>query len=84
VRAQARVARPALSRTTTTPSTPEPDAASVADLTRVGQLASAAGDFPTAVVAFRKRTYLASDDSMTDLDVGLALEGAGSSPVVHR
>lgn len=63
---------------------PEDDVAVTIRLTRAGQQASAAGDSPSAVVAFRKCAYLAPHDPMTHLHLGLALESAGDRPSAQR
>ena len=66
-------------------SSAEPESASSADLlARVGQDAIAAGDFDTAVVAFRKCAYLAPHDPVAQLHLGLALEAAGDEPSAQR
>ena len=51
---------------------------------RVGQDAIAAGDFGAAVVAFRKSAYLAPNDPVAQLHLGLALDAAGDEPSAQR
>lgn len=64
---------------------PAQDDSSLAlQLGRAGQLASAAGDSATAVVAFRKCAYLTPHDPMAHLHLGLALETAGDRPSAQR
>ena len=52
-------------------------------LRRAGQAAAAAGDLGAAIAAFRKWAYLAPDEPMAHLHLGLALE-AGGDPVPAR
>jgi chemotaxis protein methyltransferase CheR len=53
-------------------------------LARDGQRALDAGDTQLAVVAFRKWAYLAPDDAIAHLHLGLALEAAGDQPSAQR
>jgi chemotaxis methyl-accepting protein methylase len=57
---------------------------SIDHLAKVAHDAIAAGDFGTAVVAFRKCAYLAPDDPVAQLHLGLALEAAGDEPSAQR
>jgi chemotaxis protein methyltransferase CheR len=66
------------------PPVPPIDVASAVALARAGQQASAAGDARAAVVAFRKHAYLAPQDPMAHLHLGLALESAGDQPSARR
>lgn len=68
----------------TPPQTRTVDVALAMLMARAGQLASAAGDVQAAVVAFRKCAYLAPDDPMAHLNLGLALESAGDQPSAGR
>jgi chemotaxis protein methyltransferase CheR len=49
-----------------------------------GQESLADGDFASAVVAFRKWVYLAPDDPLALLHLGLALEAGGDSAAAKR
>jgi chemotaxis protein methyltransferase CheR len=53
-------------------------------LARDGQHALDAGDTQLAIVAFRKWAYLAPDDAIAHLHLGLALEAAGDQPSAQR
>ncbi|HYU66045.1 MAG TPA: CheR family methyltransferase, partial [Jatrophihabitantaceae bacterium] len=53
-------------------------------LARDGQQALNAGDTQLAIVAFRKWAYLAPDDAIAHLHLGLALEAAGDQPSAQR
>jgi len=53
-------------------------------LARDGQQALDAGDTRLAIVAFRKWAYLAPDDAIAHLHLGLALEAAGDQPSAQR
>ena len=53
-------------------------------LARDGQQALDAGDTQLAIVAFRKWAYLAPDDAIAHLHLGLALEAAGDQPSAQR
>jgi chemotaxis protein methyltransferase CheR len=53
-------------------------------LARNGQQAVAEGDHLAAVVHFRKWAYLAHDDALAHLHLGLALEAAGDQPSAQR
>jgi chemotaxis methyl-accepting protein methylase len=57
---------------------------SIDQLARVAHDAIAVGDFGTAVVAFRKCAYLAPDDPVAQLHLGLALEAVGDEPSAQR
>jgi chemotaxis protein methyltransferase CheR len=62
-----------------------PDANSdVTVLARTGQQALSAGDHAAAVVQFRKWVYLAPDDAVAHLHLGLALEAAGDKLSAQR
>jgi chemotaxis methyl-accepting protein methylase len=54
------------------------------ELEATAQRAFAAGDYATAVVAFRKCAYLRPHDPMAQLHLGLALEATGDEPVAKR
>jgi chemotaxis protein methyltransferase CheR len=69
---------------TAAPTAPTADLVSAALLTLAGQRASAAGDAQAAVVAFRKCAYLAPDDPVAHLHLGLALESAGDQSSAQR
>jgi chemotaxis protein methyltransferase CheR len=73
----ARAHRPALA------AAPVP-AVSGSGLAREGQHALDAGDTQLAIVAFRKWAYLAPDDAIAHLHLGLALEAAGEQPSAQR
>ena len=60
------------------------DPSVLATLSLIGQRATATGDVDAAVVAFRKCAYLAPDDPMTHLNLGLALEAAGDHQSARR
>jgi chemotaxis protein methyltransferase CheR len=47
------------------------------ELARAGQAAAADRDYPTAIAAFRKCVYLAPDEPMGHVHLGLALEASG-------
>jgi chemotaxis protein methyltransferase CheR len=67
------------------PATPNgDDESAVTLLVRSGQQAVAAGDHRAAVVHFRKWAYLAHDDALAHLHLGLALEAAGDEPSAQR
>lgn len=53
-------------------------------MARGGQQALAADDHRSAVIAFRKWAYLAPDDVMAHLHLGLAFEAAGDQPSAQR
>jgi hypothetical protein len=53
-------------------------------LARDGQRALDAGDTQLAIVAFRKWAYLAPDDAIAHLHLGLALEAAGDQRSAQR
>ncbi len=55
-----------------------------AQLARAGQLALDEGNCRAAVVAFRKWAYVAPDDAMAHLHLGLALEASGDQPSAQR
>ena len=59
-------------------------AESADELARDGQQALDAGDTQLAVVAFRKCAYLAPDDPIAHLHLGLALEAAGDQRSARR
>jgi chemotaxis protein methyltransferase CheR len=59
-------------------------AAGSAQLTRAGQEAMAVGDTQSAVVCFRKWAYLAPEDALAHLHLGLALEAAGDPSSAQR
>jgi chemotaxis protein methyltransferase CheR len=65
------------------PVAPQADPA-VTLLARTGQQALSAGDYTAAVVQFRKWVYLAHDDAVAHLHLGLALEAAGGRPSAQR
>jgi chemotaxis protein methyltransferase CheR len=70
-----------------TPAGPEPPdtcAAQVVELARAGQVAAADRDYPTAITAFRKCVYLAPDEPMGHVHLGLALEAAGDHASAGR
>jgi chemotaxis protein methyltransferase CheR len=69
-----RPAKPAISATSPAAAT---SAEQTLELTRTGQAAAADRDYPTAITAFRKCVYLAPDDPMSHLHLGLALEASG-------
>jgi chemotaxis methyl-accepting protein methylase len=54
------------------------------ELSRTGQTAAAARDYPAAITAFRKCVYLAPDDPIGHLHLGLALEASGDHPAAGR
>jgi chemotaxis protein methyltransferase CheR len=60
------------------------DDSAVTLLARSGQQAEAEGDHLAAVVHFRKWAYLAHDDALAHLHLGLALEAAGDHPSAQR
>jgi chemotaxis protein methyltransferase CheR len=60
------------------------DDSTVALLARSGQRAVADGDHLAAVVHFRKWAYLAHDDALAHLHLGLALEASGDQPSAQR
>jgi chemotaxis protein methyltransferase CheR len=66
------------------PSTEPESITSIDQLAKVAHDAIAAGDFGTAVVAFRKCAYLAPDDPVAQLHLGLALEAAGDEASAQR
>jgi chemotaxis methyl-accepting protein methylase len=82
---RARLVRPALAR-------PRPQPAPVlsswipetALIVEAGQDALAEGDHAAAVVAFRKWVYLAPDDPLAPLHLGLALEAGGHGSAAQR
>ena len=82
---RARLVRPALPR-------PRPQPAPVlsswipetALIVEAGQDALAEGDHAAAVVAFRKWVYLAPDDPLAPLHLGLALEAGGHGSAAQR
>lgn len=54
------------------------------DQTRIGQEAVAARDFPAAIAAFRKCVYLAPEQPMTHVHLGLAFEASGDQAHARR
>jgi chemotaxis protein methyltransferase CheR len=56
----------------------------ITHLSRTGQEALSDGDHAAAVVQFRKWVYLAHDDAVAHLHLGLALEAAGDTPSAQR
>jgi chemotaxis methyl-accepting protein methylase len=66
------------------PSTESDFGPSIDQLAKVAHDAIAAGDFGTAVVAYRKCAYLAPDDPVAQLHLGLALEAAGDEASAQR
>ncbi len=68
----------------TRPEAPQQTGTAAALLAAAGQSAVAANDYDAAVVAFRKCAYLEPDDPMSQLHLGLALEGAGDSSSARR
>jgi len=65
-------------------STEPASSTSIDQLAKVAHDAIAAGDFGTAVVAYRKCAYLAPDDPVAQLHLGLALEAAGDEASAQR
>jgi chemotaxis protein methyltransferase CheR len=57
---------------------------SIDQLAKLAHDAIAAGDFVTAVVAYRKCAYLAPDDPVAQLHLGLALEATGDELSAQR
>jgi chemotaxis protein methyltransferase CheR len=66
------------------PAPAAPTSTETAALAKGAQDAMAAGDYDTAVVAFRKCAYLAPLDPMAQLHLGLALQGAGDERSAQR
>jgi chemotaxis methyl-accepting protein methylase len=66
------------------PATEPESITSIDQLAKVAHDAIAVGDFGTAVVAFRKYAYLAPDDPVAQLHLGLALEAAGDESSAQR
>jgi chemotaxis methyl-accepting protein methylase len=66
------------------PEAPQQTGTTAALLAAAGQSAVAANDYDAAVVAFRKCAYLEPDDPMSQLHLGLALEGAGDPGSARR
>jgi chemotaxis protein methyltransferase CheR len=60
------------------------DGSTVEWLTLAGQRTAARGDHKSAVVAFRKCAYLAPDDPIAHLHLGLALDAAGDRAPAQR
>jgi chemotaxis protein methyltransferase CheR len=72
-------------RRVSSPPVVETDGESAATLlARTGQQALAAGDHAAAVVHFRKWVYLAHDDAVAHLHLGLAFEAADDKPSAQR
>lgn len=67
-------------RATIEPDSMEPAVA----LEQTAQVAMAAGDYDTAVVAFRKCAYMRPHDPIAQLHLGLALEAAGDGDSARR
>jgi len=57
---------------------------SAQQLAAVGRQALTDGDFQPAIVAFRSWAYLAPDDAMAHLHLGLAFEAGGDQPSARR
>jgi chemotaxis protein methyltransferase CheR len=57
---------------------------SVQQLATAGRQALIDGEFQWAIVAFRRWAYLAPDDAMAHLHLGLALEADGDQPSARR
>jgi chemotaxis methyl-accepting protein methylase len=66
------------------PPVPRDDSAAATLLARAGEQALTAGDHRSAVVSFRKWAYLAPDDTLAHLHLGLALEAAGDQTSARR
>jgi chemotaxis methyl-accepting protein methylase len=62
----------------------EPVRSRAAELADAGQTALAVGDHAAAVVAFRQWAYLAPDDPLASLHLGLALEAGGHHVPARR
>jgi chemotaxis protein methyltransferase CheR len=62
----------------------EPVRSRAAELADAGQTALAVGDHAAAVVAFRQWAYLAPDDPLASLHLGLALEAGGHHMPARR
>jgi len=56
----------------------------VADLARTGQVALDAGDHAAAIVTYRKWAYLAPQDGLAHLHLGLALEASADTAAAQR
>lgn len=88
--APARAVEPARTSTGRAPVGPRPrppvadDAEQAALMARVGQDAVLTGDRQSAVIAFRKWAYLAPNDPLAHLHLGLALEAAGDRLSAQR
>jgi Flp pilus assembly protein TadD len=54
------------------------------ELSRAGQAAAAERDYATAITAFRKCVYLAPDEPMGHVHLGLAFEAAGDGASASR
>jgi chemotaxis protein methyltransferase CheR len=54
------------------------------DLARAGQEAANAGDYPSAITAFRKCVYLAPDEPIGHVQLALALEASGDRTSATR
>lgn len=65
-------------------SVPSEDDSAVTVSARTGQQALADGDHRSAVVHFRRWAYLACDDALAHLHLGLALEAAGDQLSAQR
>jgi chemotaxis protein methyltransferase CheR len=63
---------------------PADPASQVLDLARAGQSAANAGDYPSAVTAFRKCVYLAPDEPIGHVHLALALEASGDRASATR
>ncbi len=66
------------------PSTPDSESNDAAAIARTGHQFLDAGDFARAVVAFRKCAYLAPDDALSHVHLGLALEASGDGRAARR
>lgn len=56
----------------------------VGSLLAAGEAAASAGDYDTAVTAYRKAAYLEPDHPIPHLHLGLALEAAGNAAAARR
>jgi Flp pilus assembly protein TadD len=77
-------AAPAVRREDPAPAVHREDSAAVTRLAGEGEQALAAGDHRSAVASFRKWAYLAPDDTLAHLHLGLALEAAGDQASAGR
>jgi chemotaxis methyl-accepting protein methylase len=66
------------------PAAPADETVTTILLARSGQEALRGGDPQAAVVSFRKWTYLAPDDALAQLHLGLALEAGGDGAAAGR